>query len=168
MWRSRRCVPHPSVRRIAAWGRCDLALDNRGFREDVTRRDQSGRTMSSVPRPAVAFCYGVICHGCFALGVGAMMAAMFFGMSRSLASCKPRGAGPQIASCSCSFPLCIRSCSPRREEPCSPLSHRVAQGPSSRRRHTSSSLHCRSWHCLRCGLQAVRSGGGPMEQRLSS
>lgn len=28
--------------------------------------------------------YGVVCHVCFALGVGTMMAAMFFGMSKSL------------------------------------------------------------------------------------
>lgn len=32
----------------------------------------------------IALCYGIICHACFALGVGAMMVAMFFGMSRSL------------------------------------------------------------------------------------
>ena len=34
----------------------------------------------------VALCYGVVCHACFVLGVGAMMVAMFFGMSRSLGS----------------------------------------------------------------------------------
>ena len=31
----------------------------------------------------IALCYGVICLACFGLGVGAMMVAMFFGMSRS-------------------------------------------------------------------------------------
>lgn len=35
-------------------------------------------------RPAVALCYGVICHAVFVLGVGTMMVAMYFGMSRSL------------------------------------------------------------------------------------
>jgi len=35
-------------------------------------------------RRSVALVYGVICHVCFALGVGTMMVAMFFGMSRSL------------------------------------------------------------------------------------
>ncbi|MGA7049946.1 MAG: isoprenylcysteine carboxylmethyltransferase family protein [Mycobacterium sp.] len=39
---------------------------------------------SRVGHPVVALCYGVICHVCFALGVGAMVVAMFFGMSRSL------------------------------------------------------------------------------------
>ncbi|WP_328360418.1 isoprenylcysteine carboxylmethyltransferase family protein [Mycobacterium sp. NBC_00419] len=39
---------------------------------------------SSGDRTAVALCYGVICHVVFVLGVGAMMVAMFFGMSRSL------------------------------------------------------------------------------------
>jgi protein-S-isoprenylcysteine O-methyltransferase Ste14 len=35
-------------------------------------------------RTVIALSYGVICHVCFALGVGAMIGAMFFGMSRSL------------------------------------------------------------------------------------
>ncbi|MBJ7398753.1 isoprenylcysteine carboxylmethyltransferase family protein [Mycolicibacterium sp.] len=35
-------------------------------------------------RVSLALCYGVICHVSFALGVLTMMAAMFFGMSRSL------------------------------------------------------------------------------------
>jgi protein-S-isoprenylcysteine O-methyltransferase Ste14 len=35
-------------------------------------------------RAAIAIIYGLCCHAAFALGVGAMMAAMFFGMSRSL------------------------------------------------------------------------------------
>ena len=35
-------------------------------------------------RALVALCYGLVCHLCFALGVGAMMVAMYFGMSRSL------------------------------------------------------------------------------------
>jgi protein-S-isoprenylcysteine O-methyltransferase Ste14 len=35
-------------------------------------------------RPAIAVLYGVLCHAGFGLGVGTMMAAMFFGMSRSL------------------------------------------------------------------------------------
>lgn len=34
-------------------------------------------------RIAVAVAYGVICHAAFAAGVGAMMVAMYFGMSRS-------------------------------------------------------------------------------------
>lgn len=40
-------------------------------------------------RTFTALCFGVVCHVCFALGVLTMMAAMFFGMSRSL------GAVPQ-------------------------------------------------------------------------
>lgn len=32
----------------------------------------------------IALSYGLLCHVCFALGVGTMMLAMFFGMSRSL------------------------------------------------------------------------------------
>ena len=35
-------------------------------------------------RPSIALFYGVLCHACFALGVGTMMVMMFFGMSRSL------------------------------------------------------------------------------------
>lgn len=35
-------------------------------------------------RVGLALGYGLLCHVCFALGVGAMMLAMFFGMSRSL------------------------------------------------------------------------------------
>ncbi len=37
----------------------------------------------STSRRVIALCYGVICHVCFALGMGAMIVAMFFGMSRS-------------------------------------------------------------------------------------
>ena len=40
-------------------------------------RPRGGRTL-------VALCYGLVCHLCFALGVGTMMVAMYFGMSRSL------------------------------------------------------------------------------------
>lgn len=36
------------------------------------------------PRRAVAAAYGLLCHGLFALGVGTMIAAMYFGMSRCL------------------------------------------------------------------------------------
>jgi protein-S-isoprenylcysteine O-methyltransferase Ste14 len=32
----------------------------------------------------VALCYCIVCHTCFALGVGAMILMMYFGMSRSL------------------------------------------------------------------------------------
>jgi methanethiol S-methyltransferase len=39
---------------------------------------------SATTRRVLALCYGVLCHGCFLLGVGTMMAAMFFGMTRSL------------------------------------------------------------------------------------
>ena len=39
---------------------------------------------SPLPRPAIALFYGVLCHACFALGVGTMVVMMFFGMSRSL------------------------------------------------------------------------------------
>ena len=35
-------------------------------------------------RISIAFAYGVACHVIFALAVGAMIAAMFFGMSESL------------------------------------------------------------------------------------
>lgn len=35
-------------------------------------------------RAAVALSYGIICHTFFVIGVGTMMVAMFFGMSRSL------------------------------------------------------------------------------------
>ncbi len=40
--------------------------------------------MSSTRRAAVALTYGLFCHTIFVLGVGSMMAAMFFGMSHSL------------------------------------------------------------------------------------
>ena len=39
---------------------------------------------SNSERKFLAICYGVVCHVIFLLGVGSMMAAMFFGMSRSL------------------------------------------------------------------------------------
>lgn len=45
---------------------------------------RAGNAARSGRRIAVAVSYGVICHGCFLLGVATMMAAMFFGMSRSL------------------------------------------------------------------------------------
>jgi hypothetical protein len=35
-------------------------------------------------RRATAIAYGVACHTLFAVGVGTMIVAMFFGMSRSL------------------------------------------------------------------------------------
>ena len=37
----------------------------------------------------VALCYGVLCHAMFAAGVGCMIAAMYFGMSRSLGAVAP-------------------------------------------------------------------------------
>src|SRR6476659_3826710 len=67
-----------------AWGRCGLGLGSRGVGNDMARRDPSGEILSRPARPVVALCYGIVCHACFVLGVGAMMAAMFFGMSRSL------------------------------------------------------------------------------------
>lgn len=52
----------------------------------MTRTGQRDPVPSAVSRTVVALCYGIVCHGCFVLAVGAMMAAMFFGMSRSLGS----------------------------------------------------------------------------------
>lgn len=40
--------------------------------------------VNTVPRCAVALGYGALCHVSFAVGVTTMMAAMYFGMSRSL------------------------------------------------------------------------------------
>ena len=44
----------------------------------------SGAVARDGRRTALALCYGLICHLSFVLGVGTMMAAMYFGMSRSL------------------------------------------------------------------------------------
>jgi len=49
----------------------------RGKSSPPAARGRGGRIL-------VAVIYGVICHGAFVLGVGAMVAAMYFGMSRSL------------------------------------------------------------------------------------
>ncbi len=35
-------------------------------------------------RPAIALCYGALCHACFAVGVGTMVVMMFFGMTLTL------------------------------------------------------------------------------------
>lgn len=40
--------------------------------------------ISPTRRRLVALAYGAVCHGVFGLGVGAMILAMYFGMSRSL------------------------------------------------------------------------------------
>ena len=39
---------------------------------------------SPLLRPAIALISGAVCHACFVLGVGTMIVAMYFGMSRSL------------------------------------------------------------------------------------
>jgi ubiquinone biosynthesis O-methyltransferase len=44
---------------------------------------QASRVTTSKIHRAAAVAYGAICHTLFAVGVGAMIAAMFFGMSRS-------------------------------------------------------------------------------------
>jgi hypothetical protein len=44
---------------------------------------QASRVKTSKIHRVTAVAYGVICHTLFAVGVGAMIAAMFFGMSRS-------------------------------------------------------------------------------------
>lgn len=43
-------------------------------------------TQTTPPRRILALSYGLVCHLCFLLGVGTMMAAMYFGMSRSIGS----------------------------------------------------------------------------------
>jgi hypothetical protein len=44
---------------------------------------------SNTRRRILALSYGVLCHLCFLLGVGTMMAAMYFGMSRSIGTVAP-------------------------------------------------------------------------------
>jgi hypothetical protein len=44
---------------------------------------QASRVKTSKIHRVTAVAYGVICHTLFAVGVGTMIAAMFFGMSRS-------------------------------------------------------------------------------------
>ncbi len=46
-------------------------------------------TGTSWRRLAIAITYGLLCHSLFMLGVGAMVIAMFFGMSRSFGSLSP-------------------------------------------------------------------------------
>ena len=50
----------------------------------VARRESVQPTASRSGQTAIALVCGAVCHVSFALGVGAMVAAMFFGMSRSL------------------------------------------------------------------------------------
>lgn len=71
--------------------RCRLRLSNKTVERTVTRDGQCGHTAlcSFSRRPAVALFYGAVCHACYALGVGTMMVAMFFGMSRSLGALEP-------------------------------------------------------------------------------
>ncbi len=49
----------------------------------------AGADDDAARRKTVALIWGAACHGLFALGVGAMMAAMYFGMSRSLGPVSP-------------------------------------------------------------------------------
>lgn len=60
---------------------------------------------SSAARTVIALCYGVTCHVCFTLGVGAMIAAMFFGMSRSLGTLQAPWSWIANASLLIQFPL---------------------------------------------------------------
>jgi methanethiol S-methyltransferase len=53
----------------------------------------------------IALCYGVTCHACFALGAGAMMVAMFFGMSRSLGTLRTPYSWIANAALLAQFPL---------------------------------------------------------------
>lgn len=54
------------------------------MRGSVNATSQRAGAHPPAHRPIVALCYGVVCHLCFLLGVGTMMAAMYFGMSRSV------------------------------------------------------------------------------------
>lgn len=54
---------------------------------------------------AVAVAYGAACHALFVLGVGAMMAAMAFGMSRCLGRLPAPWAGPADGALLLQFPL---------------------------------------------------------------
>jgi methanethiol S-methyltransferase len=60
---------------------------------------------SSAGHTVIAVCYGVICHACFALGVGAMVVAMFFGMSRSLGTLRAPYSWIANAALLAQFPL---------------------------------------------------------------
>ena len=59
----------------------------------------------SAAHTVIALCYGLICHACFALGVGAMMVAMFFGMSRSLGTLQAPFSWIANAALLAQFPL---------------------------------------------------------------
>lgn len=56
-------------------------------------------------RRIVAVCYGVLCHLCFLLGVGTMMVAMYFGMSRSIGGVAPPWSWIANAALLIQFPL---------------------------------------------------------------
>ena len=82
-----------------------MRLGSKGVEPEVTRAGQRDPVPSAVPRTVVALCYGLVCHGCFVLAVGAMMAAMFFGMSRSLGSLASPWSGIANAVLIVQFPL---------------------------------------------------------------
>jgi methanethiol S-methyltransferase len=69
-----------------------MVLDRLDYRVAVGRRSMKEEVMAGKSESfddkachkLIALSYGFTCHACFALGVGAMAIAMFFGMSRSL------------------------------------------------------------------------------------
>ncbi|MEL6283951.1 MAG: isoprenylcysteine carboxylmethyltransferase family protein [Pseudomonadota bacterium] len=56
-------------------------------------------------RAALALVYGGVCHSVFAVGVGAMIAAMYFGMSRSVGPLEPPWSWAANALLLMQFPL---------------------------------------------------------------
>jgi protein-S-isoprenylcysteine O-methyltransferase Ste14 len=61
--------------------------------------------VSPIARTATALLWGLVCHAVFALGVGAMVAAMYFGMSRSLGTLEPPWSYLANAALLAQFPL---------------------------------------------------------------
>ena len=128
----------------------------------MTRNGQGGRT--ALPRPAVALFYGALCHACFALGIGTMMVAMFFGMSRSLGALAAPWSWIANALLLAQFPIVHSFLLSKRGRAL--LAHLAPVGTGttlSRRRLSSPSPPCKSSRCSHCGLPAGRSGGRHME-----
>ena len=50
----------------------------------VQTNEDTRAAYRSLRRRTIAIVYGVMCHGLFIIGITTMIAAMFYGMSRSL------------------------------------------------------------------------------------
>ena len=143
-----------------------IGKDSGGDRMTSANPRQNATDLVLSLRPAVALISGALCHAFFVLGVGTMIVAMFFGMSRSLGNLEAPWWWVANALLLAQFPLLHSFLLSNRGRVLLSRIVPCGMGPALSSTTFATIARCRSGRFLHFGRRAAKFGGRPLEGHL--